>query len=290
MYPQAYDTSERAESLVIKRQYKDASKLYKQASDLFSKHIGTTSNKEINNALKILTEDHNKRSQELSSLENLKPPTKKVTNNSGTGGSSIGSGLHNLGVGNNNNNSTGMQSAYNKISTSLALARGIPGPSLDNLMGSVEDIDGHNGDPLQKLTVQLLNIFKPPKLNSFIEHNEIQVKPSGKSVEELDHENFHLKQLISNYAENLQIYESSNKKITRNVQTCLNNFKKEFTGKETRRIVELERKVDQLQKDNKDLSVQKEKLKQRWDELVESAKKRREESGANSAGTVKDSK
>ncbi|KAH3683675.1 hypothetical protein WICPIJ_005359 [Wickerhamomyces pijperi] len=248
-------------SQLLKRQYKDASRLYREASEIFSKQIDKTNNKEINNALKILAEDHLKRSRSIQ----------------------LSSGSQNVGL----SGSTAIQSTNNKLSASLAMARGIPTSSLDNIMGSLEETDGNNstqiltgngtGDPIQKLSVQLFNLFKAPKLNTIPEQSEIQVKPTGKSIEELEYENVHLKQLVSNYAENLQIYETTNKKITRNLQVYLSSFKKEMSIKESRKISELERKIDTLQKENKDLTLQKEKLKQRWDELVESAKKRRED-------------
>lgn len=187
-----------------------------------------------------MSEQHLKRSKELSLL---KGKSFKIENNHSN---------------NNSNNSV-----------SLASARGI---QFENL----SMISNEEMDPITKFQIQVYNLIKSPNLtnNNLIE-TDSEIKKSGKSIEELEIENQMLKKLIVNYSENLQIYESFHKKVKMNLKNYLNSLKADL------KLIELNNKkeIDNLNKENKKLELQIKKLKQRWDELVKSAKKRRDSSG-----------
>ncbi|KAG0662729.1 hypothetical protein C6P45_001056 [Maudiozyma exigua] len=63
--------------------------------------------------------------------------------------------------------------------------------------------------------------------------------------------------------------------INEEVQQHMEQFRKELSWYEQRRIEEYENRIEQTENDNKKLSLQVERLKQRWDSLVESAKERK---------------
>ena len=69
--------------------------------------------------------------------------------------------------------------------------------------------------------------------------------------------------------------DSQRRIINEEVQQHMEQFKKEISWYEQRRIMEYENRIEQTENDNKKLTLQVERLKQRWDSLVESAKERK---------------
>lgn len=69
--------------------------------------------------------------------------------------------------------------------------------------------------------------------------------------------------------------DSQRRKINEEVQQHMEQFKKEINWYEQRRIMEYANRIEQTENDNKKLSLQVERLKHRWDSLVESAKERK---------------
>ncbi|KAH3680940.1 hypothetical protein WICMUC_000083 [Wickerhamomyces mucosus] len=243
-----YDLVKKADKLVTTHQFKDASIVYNEASEFFQLQIGKTSNKEINSALEILVDTYKQRSLELSNLNNVKKSL-QIQRPSSNGG------------GNNNN-----------ISTSLANARG--------KQGSLE-IE-NDLDPFKKFSLQMYNLLKLPKLKVNINRDDnekdstdIKVKLSGKSVEELEYEVQSLKQILINCNENLQIYENFYQNLSKNFNNHLNNLQFEINQQNLQKIKDYDSNVEKLTKENNQMIQQIKKLKQRWDELVESAKRRR---------------
>lgn len=165
------------------------------------------------------------------------------------------------------------QSADN-ISASLASARGVSGHN-----STIESlVNDDSTDPITKFQVQVYNLIKPPNLNNNIETSTPKnVKLSGKSVEELELENRTLKQLLSTYSENLQAYESFHKKLKLNLKNYLTVLKSDLQTQEKKKKAANDRKLETMDKENKRLESQIKKLKERWNELVESAKRRRED-------------
>lgn len=160
------------------------------------------------------------------------------------------------------------------ISTSLASARGVSShnPAIDSL------VNDETTDPITKFQVQVYNLIKPPNLNTNIETSPSKnVKLSGKSIEELELENRTLKQLLSNYSENLQVYESFHKKLKVNLRNYLTALRSDLQAQEKKNRSASDKKLEALDRDNKKLEAQIKKLKERWNELVESAKRRRED-------------
>jgi len=207
----------------------------------------------------MLADENIRRANELSLLQN-----KKVTSKPSRNQQSIYSPLSPINK----------QSADN-ISASLASARGLPTPSspIDNL------VNEETTDPITKFQVQVHNLIKPPSLNTNIDISQTpkNVKLSGKSIEELELENRTLKQLLSTYSENIQVYESFHKKLKVNLRNYLTTLKTELQEQEKQKKIANDKKLEMMDKDNKRLESQIKKLKERWNELVESAKRRRED-------------
>lgn len=215
----------------------------------------------INSALEILVEQNLRRANELSLMEN-----KKLTSRSPSQSQLQQSIYAPLGVINK-------QSSDN-ISASLATARGVSShnPAIDNL------VNDETSDPITKFQIQVYNLVKPPNLNNNIESSTPKnVKLSGKSVEELELENRTLKQLLSTYSENLQVYESFHKKLKMNLKNYLTTLRNDLQAQDKSKKEANDRKLEMMSKENKRLESQIKKLKERWNELVESAKKRRED-------------
>jgi hypothetical protein len=226
---------------VGKRQFKDASSLYKQAADTFKEHIKKTENREIQSALTILVEQCNKRASELGSLENMKTP----------------------------------------IITPMAA----PKDPKDSILGSLANVRGimstqlpenDDLDPLTRFQLQVLSLLKSPNI-TIDEPKPLEYKPSGKSIEELEMENASLKVLLSQCSENLQLYESLHKKVKLSLKNDLAMLKRELQQQDRVKKQEYESKIEALIKENQKLESTTRKLTQRWNELVESAKRRRDD-------------
>ena len=81
---------------------------------------------------------------------------------------------------------------------------------------------------------------------------------------------------ITNHIDKSDISNVAQKSlINEEVQQHMEQFRKELSWYEQRRIEEYENRIEQTENDNKKLSLQVERLKQRWDSLVESAKERK---------------
>ncbi|CCH44574.1 Kinesin-like protein [Wickerhamomyces ciferrii] len=263
----AYDLVKKGEELISKKQFKDASIRYKEASELFQKQIGQTDNEEVNNALRILVDQNARRASELSLLQNRKPQIKAqpvVPMPSTQSNPSVQSSQHVRARGRDGGDS---------ITASLASARG---------MDSGSGVD--DNDPIAKFQVQVYNLIKinpSTTQDQPIDLSNTRIRPSGKSIEELELENATLKQLLSNYSENLHTYESFHKKLKINLKNYLNTLKNDLQIQEKRKQSQFDQKLELLNKENKSLDLQVKKLKERWNDLVESARKRREDINTN---------
>ncbi|ONH68899.1 Autophagy-related protein 38 [Cyberlindnera fabianii] len=245
-----------------------SSQLYAEAARQFKKQVSSSENKEIQSALTLLSDQYTKRSEELLVLDRTKAKL-PVAPTSSTPPSPTARTRH----------------ESSSISSSLASARG--GTMSVNLSDTAilyGDDNTSSGDPVTRFQVAVYNLIRAPNVTIGTELQPMkQIKPSGKSVEELEIENAALKQLLSSYSENMSTYDSFHKKVKTSLKHYLSTLKREINQQESQIKKDYENKIEQLYKDNKRLEQQVGSLKSRWDALVESAKKRREDQKSSSS-------
>lgn len=246
---QGYELAEKADKLTLQKQFRDASSLYREAASVFEKQIGITDNEEINSALRMLWKQNLQRSKELAFLQNQQ-------------------------VVQRNNIAPSVPSSPSSSRTDTNF-RGIPKD--DNIK-----------DPVTKLEVQLNQIIKPLILNinstninknidsiDNIEKTHLQktIVKSGKSIEELELENTTLKQIISKLTEQLEVYNKNQQFLNKNVNLIINEFK----TNQQRVSSQKDLRINELTNDKVQLQDRINSLEKRWETLVKSAKKKRDE-------------
>lgn len=242
---------DKADALVAKKRFKDAAELYRVAAEQFDKAIGATRNREVRTALRLLVDQCQQRANELGSLKNVTAPLKEYKEVKEV-------------------KEFKEMKDYKEISGSIL-------GSLANARGLMStQIEQDDMEPLTWFQLQTLSLLNPPNV-SLDEPGPLDLRPTGKSIEELELENATLKQLLSQCSENLQLYESFHKKVKMNFKNYLAMLKRELSQQEKQRKMESDAKIEHLMRENQRLETTTKKLTQRWNELVESAKKRRDD-------------
>jgi hypothetical protein len=100
---------------------------------------------------------------------------------------------------------------------------------------------------------------------------------SSLTYEELITENASLRQLINKTSIQLQAHEMANRKQKDALKNSIMQLKNDLTAKENARNKEHDAELEKLKSENDKLKIQIGRLKSRWDELKESARKRRED-------------
>ncbi|ANB11984.1 Kinesin-like protein [Sugiyamaella lignohabitans] len=98
------------------------------------------------------------------------------------------------------------------------------------------------------------------------------------SIEELATENANLRQMINRTSIQLHAYETATKKQKDALKNNLMLLRNEFNSRESARNRQHEEEIEALTSEIDKLKIQIGRMKSRWDDLKESARKRREES------------
>jgi predicted nuclease with TOPRIM domain len=97
------------------------------------------------------------------------------------------------------------------------------------------------------------------------------------STEELITENASLRQAINRSSIQLQAHETAYKKQKDTLKNSLIQLKNEINQRQGSKMKDYEFEIERLKSENDKLKIQIGRLKSRWDELKESARKRRTE-------------
>lgn len=226
-----------------------------KAAESFKEHIGQTENREVKEALGLLAEQCARRSRELQSMENV-PLSRPTPSASASTSTSTSTSVRER-----------EREPKDSIVGSLATARGM----MSIQLGKEDEMD-----PVSRFQIQVMSLLKPPMV-ALDDAKPLDVKHTGKTIEELELENATLKQLLSVSSENLQLYESFHKRVRINLKSYLSQLKRDLHEQEQVKKQGYEAKIEALTRENYKLECTRRKLSERWDELVESAKKRRED-------------
>jgi hypothetical protein len=104
-------------------------------------------------------------------------------------------------------------------------------------------------------------------------------KASNMSIEELATENANLRQLLNRATIQIHAHEQAIRKQKDVLKNSILTLKNELTKREIERTRQQELEIEALRNENDKLKIQIGRLKTRWDDLKESARRRREEDG-----------
>lgn len=88
---------------------------------------------------------------------------------------------------------------------------------------------------------------------------------------------------VSNQTKDIQQNEEGTQSIEEKIQQHVEQFRKEVSWYEQKKYEEYENKIQEIERENRKLNLQVDRLKQRWDSLVESAKERKKKYSVDSA-------
>lgn len=257
--------------------------MHVEASHKFEEAKGLTVNEEAQRTLDILAKQHLARSKFLSEQKNSIASSEEKGNGGAT-----------------------RPAQSDDLAGSLASARGIPESRRNQV---ARQTSGSNNastkrntddDPFYKfystvnavysksyqsvVTKEEANSRDPSRysigsMSSAGTNESFYVVPNTSSLtyEELITENASLRQLINKTSIQLQAHEMANRKQKDALKNSLIQLKNELTARENARNKEHDAELEKLKSENEKLKIQIGRLKSRWDELKESARKRRED-------------
>ncbi|KAA8908909.1 hypothetical protein TRICI_004722 [Trichomonascus ciferrii] len=270
----------------LQRDYSKAIDLHVEASNKFEEAKVLTVNEEAQRTLDILAKQHLARSKFLSEQKN----SIAMSEEKGSRG-------------------TTRPAQSDDLAGSLASARGIPESKRNQVNrqssgGSTTSTPSKRGtddDPIYKFYSTVNAVYsksyqsalskeetssreqssKYPigSMSSAGTSESFYVVPNTSSLtyEELITENASLRQLINKTSIQLQAHEIASRKQKDAIKNGLIQLKNELTAKENARNKEHDAELEKLKGENDKLKIQIGRLKSRWDELKESARKRRED-------------
>jgi hypothetical protein len=253
-----------------KRDYAKASQLHAEASERFMEAKDLTKSTEAQRALNTLAEQHLERSKFLIEME--KERQKHPERN------------HDRPV---PELPPGSMRQHDDLTASLATARGIRHTVVSQ---------AKKEDPINKLytsaTVAYTKAFKTAveKLNkdkSFSGSSGIRSDnesfylvptpaPTKSSSEELATEVTSLRNTVKRFNAQIQAHELGLKKLKDSLKTNLGQLRDDIDARETTLVRQYEAELEALRTENNNLKIQNGRFKSRWDQLKESARKRRE--------------
>lgn len=274
----AYTFAKRADRATLTKDYAKAVSLHVEASKKFAEAAELTQSREAAQTLNVISRQHLARSRFLADLRNEPSIPSQVSPPSTSPGSSI-------------TEKGTMNHIRDDLGTSLAAART---PS-DRLPGSSRPDE----DPFHKFYAAVNSTFA--KSFQVAAAKEAQKKdlvtrsPSGSggaglpavgnesfyvvpnstslTTEELIAENASLRQMINRSSVQLHAYETALRKQKDAIKNSLAQLRRELAARESARAREQEAELETLRVENDKLKIQIGRLKSRWDELKESARR-----------------
>lgn len=254
--------------------------LHEEASTNFQEAAKLTSSAEARNTLEVLSRQHLARSKFLSEQRHI-PRTQGVAIENGSS---------------DDKNRSSQQPVYSEeLTASLATARGIQAHVRPKSPVHANKKPGGDDDPFYKFYSTVTSTFSKT-LQSTIAKEEAQMKDknlsrtintnesfyvvpntTSLSTEELITENASLRQAINRSSIQLQAHETAYKKQKDTLKNSLIQLKNEINQRQGSKMKDYEFEIERLKSENDKLKIQIGRLKSRWDELKESARKRRTE-------------
>lgn len=287
----AYSLVKQADHAMMKGEYRASSDFYLKASAKFTEAMGLTASVEARRTMEAMAAVYKAKSQHLVDPKILSQ-VQKLNNSSGSITSS------------NTTNSTtsppGSVNSMNRsrpddLTMSLASARGIPSRNLRGKSTS-EDHDpfytfyslinqaftrAYNS-ALEKATASGTGLANSPDFVT----DSFYVVPddeSSSTKEELLAEISNLRQILQKTSSQLHAYEMAVKAQKDITKAGLNQLKHDVKVKESTTQRQYDTEIEQLRSENDKLKIQNGRLKSRWDDLKQQARKKRVPEGEASS-------